>query len=536
MTATTLADIAAAVSRSTELSLAVKATIALAAGLTIAAAASRARASVRHLVLAATLGSLLVLPLASAFSPSVSIVVPAPTTATAPASADGNVVLSAAGAVRRARDTAGAMPAPWKPSLEGTLRIVWAVGATLLLASLVVSMWKVSRIRRTAVPWLDRPGGLGLRDGDFEAVDLLVHEDVAAPFTCGVLRPALIFPPDARRTWSDAEIGRAIVHELEHVKRSDWAVQIAARATCAVYWFHPLAWVTLRKLSLEAERTCDDAAIGREDRTEYAEQLVSLAERLKRASTPPVLAMANRSDLSRRIASILDARQRRGPAGASATLAAGVAALACVLAIGPLRAVSAADDEEQIRSESTSALAAQKGDERPSRGDRALYRAAERGDVERMASLIAGGADVNAAIGGDGSPLIGAARAGRLDAVRLLLDRGADPNLGVEGDGSPLIAAAARGHLAVVELLVGRGALVDLVVDRDENPLIQASAAGQFEVVRFLVAKGANVNARVWAESGVDGGPGEWRTPLGMAQRGRHEVVAAFLRSAGARE
>jgi bla regulator protein blaR1 len=535
MNATTFANIVTAISESVELSLAVKATIVLAGGLAISAAASRARSSVRHLVLAATFGTLLALPIASAFSPALSIVVPVSRSAARSASSNGDIAAPIVPAAPMRVGRAEAARPGWTPSAEGALRTVWTAGAALLLASLVVSMWRVSRIRRTAVPWLDAPAARASHLGAPDAVDLLVHEDVAAPFTCGVLRPALIFPPDARE-WSDVEIGRAVIHELEHVKRSDWAMQIAARATCALYWFHPLAWVALRKLSLEAERTCDDAAVRGDDRAEYAEQLVALAQRLKHASNAPVLAMASRSDLSRRVNSILDARQRRGPAGATATLAAAVTTIACVLAIGPLRAIGAAAEAEPAPSQSPIVSATRQGGERSSRGDRALYRAAERGDLKRIADLIAEGANVNAAIGGDGSPLIGAARAGRLDAVRLLLDRGADPNLSVDGDGNPLIMAAANGHLPVVELLLARGATIDLVVDGDENALIQASAAGELEVVRFLVSKGADVNLRVWVERDRDGREGEWRTPLGMAVRARHDVVAAFLRSAGARE
>ena len=131
--------------------------------------------------------------------------------------------------------------------------------------------------------------------------------------------------------------------------------------------------------------------------------------------------------------------------------------------------------------------------------------------------------NVNAAIAGDGSPLIGAAREGRLGAVRWLLERGADPDLAVEGDGNALIMAAAEGHLDVVTLLLDRGANIEQVVPRDENALIQASGNGRLAVVKLLVSRGANVNARAWADTDRDAG--EWRTPLGMARRGRHTAV-----------
>src|SRR5262249_51365707 len=79
--------------------------------------------------------------------------------------------------------------------------------------------------------------------------------------------------------------------------------------------------------------------------------------------------------------------------------------------------------------------------------DRALLEVAEDGDVSDIEDLLRAGANVNAVILGDGTPLIAAAGDGRLEAVRYLLDRGADPNLPASGDGNPLIAAAREGHL-----------------------------------------------------------------------------------------
>ena len=81
-----------------------------------------------------------------------------------------------------------------------------------------------------------------------------------------------------------------------------------------------------------------------------------------------------------------------------------------------------------------------------------MYEAAEQGDIAEIDALLQSGADVNAALSGDGSPLIAAARNGRVDVVRHLLDRGADVNMAVPGDGSPLIEAARRGATEVVGL------------------------------------------------------------------------------------
>jgi hypothetical protein len=383
-------------------------------------------------------------------------------------------------------------------------------------------------------------------------VELLLHEGIGAPLTCGVVRPAVLLPTEAEQ-WSDCELRQAMVHELEHVRRADWPVFLLARLACAMYWFNPLAWIANRRLSLEAERACDDAVVRNDDGAEYATQLVSLAKRMSAGVSSPALGMAQRSDLSARVSAVLDGNQKRGRASRLAALAISACAVLVVSAIAPVRAVAQFEQAQRLVSKIENRNL-----------DTALFEASERGDTGRMERLIVEGADVNAQLQGDGTPLIAAARNGHEAAVLLLLNRGADINLPVSGDGNPLIVAAQNKHLLTVRLLLDRGAdihkavrgdgnalimaarggsvpVVQLLLDRganieqvvpgDENALIEASASGHLPVVKLLVARGASVNARVWVEEQK-----EWRTPLNMAQRrGRTEVVE-YLRSAGARE
>lgn len=524
-------------SRSPELTLLVKATILVGAGLTAAGLARRARASVRHVVLAATLASLLALPLASATELAIPIEVPAASTARTAAPSGVSPAPRDAGPAREDARVEGGVSIARAVSWPAVARAVWLAGAAVLLTQLALTLWRLRRLRRTGLPWPEMRAAirsLAADAGIDRAVDVVLHEEVASPLTFGTRHPLIVLPPDARG-WSEANLRRALVHELEHVRRCDWALQTGARAVCAAWWFHPLVWIAWRRLSLEAERACDDAVIVKEESMDYADQLVSLAERLSAARAQPTLGMANRSDLSARISSLLDGRQHRGRPGAGAVAAAAAAAFLLVLTVAPLRAVAKPADERVDTFASERADVGASEQDRASRAlGRALYEAAAEGDLDGMRELIAAGADVNAAIDGDGSPLIGAARSGDLGAVTLLLERGADPNLGVPGDGSALIAAAASGRADLVTLLLDRGARIDMVVRGDENALIAAAGAGHLPAVKVLVARGADVNARVRSGLAISGGE-EWRTPLGMARRGGHADVVSFLIANGAR-
>jgi beta-lactamase regulating signal transducer with metallopeptidase domain len=527
-------------------SLVLKATAILLIGFAAAHLARHVRASVRHAILVAMFAVLAALPIATIALPAFTIGVPMNRMAAQDASAD----VAGAPVQRTGPPPAARINLPPEGSdvragvpIATLLAYLWLAGAMVFLASLAIGIWRVHRLRLTALPSLDLQStltGLGRAAGVRADVDLLIHEQLAAPVACGIVRAAIIVPPDAPQ-WSESSLHRALVHELEHVKRRDWLIQIFARAVCAAYWFHPLAWIAHRRLRLFAEHACDDAVVALEDGASYADQLVALARRM--AARPPVaaLGMAQRSDLAARVRAVLDPSKPRGRAGLTRGMAVATVAAMLLAALAPLTIV-AAGAGAQLTSQD---------ERRPSRThwrDRALLEAIDDGNIQDVRELLDEGANVNAVINDDGTPLIVAAREGQLQIVQLLLDRGADPNLAVAGDGAPIIMAAREGHARIVEVLLDRGADVELVVPEDENALIQASGEGHLEVVKLLVARGANVNARALAnrhyeavgtdELGrrrtYDTRVEEWRTPLSMATRGGHTAVVEFLRAAGA--
>ena len=527
-----LSDVALWLSRSIELSIIVKATIVLGGALVVTHLSRTARASVRHLVVAGAFGALIALPVWRAAAPAMTIDVPVSASA-APRTP----------AVTGRVNTTAPPESPTAPvafartlSTGQALRTIWVVGAIAFLIPVLSVLWRLSMIRRTGLPlaWRrDEITRLAEAHGVRGPVELLEHEGVPGPMTFGISRPVIVLPLDARE-WDEAELRRALVHELEHIKRGDWIMQIIARVVAAAYWFHPLVWTAWRRLCLEAERSCDDAVVTSEERTDYAEQLVLLAQRMSATPVRPMLGMANRSDLSTRVTAVLDDRLHRGRAGVALAAVTLAATALVVIAVAPVRAVI--KEEAAVVAGEAQRSQPQPGQRKARALDRELYEAALAGDLAGVREMIDAGANANAVIEGDGSPLIGAARSGNTRIAELLLERGADPNQPVEGDGSPLIAAAATGRLDQVALLVQRGADVNQAVEGDENPLMNAAEQGRLDVVKFLVEHGADVHVRIWADRGGRPDAGEWRTALSQARKNRHMDVVQYLESRGARE
>jgi uncharacterized protein (TIGR03435 family) len=321
-----------------------KATVIVTLGLLGAWLTRRSRAAVRHAVLAASFAVLLALPIASTLIKPVRIALPASTQEWAPLSLF-PAPMDATQAAASVHGSAGAAPATprWRElSPSAVLLAVWIGGVAFFLLRMIFGLHQVRALRRFGLPWRDGQSivhQLALDAGIHRRIEVSLHESLPAPVTCGIVRPAIVLPPDVQ-DWEAEDLNRAIVHELEHVRRFDWASHCLARVACAVYWFHPLVWAAWRQLALEAERSCDDAVLARSEATAYADQLVGLARRLSVAQTP-ALAMANRSDLSARVGSMLDGRRARGRAGALLVVVTCAIAAAVVLTMSPLRMVAA---------------------------------------------------------------------------------------------------------------------------------------------------------------------------------------------------
>ena len=514
------------IAESAVLMLLLKSTLILAVGLLLLKFGGSVRASLRHLALACAFAVVLLLPLATLLAPPVRLEVPdSRIVSTELVAATAEVAAATLGPKVTGTEPANSTP-KFTVSVSAMLLTVWAIGVTLVLFKLAISLWKLRSVRRSAIPSLEinkMLEELAPEAGVRRRIEALLHDDVDVPLTYGVLRPVILLPIDAS-TWNETELRHVFVHELEHIKRSDWSVQVMARVACAVYWFQPLVWMTWRKLCLEAERSCDDAVLVQSHQADYAEHLLNLARRLSNPIASPVLSMANRSDLSRRVSSILDTGQVRGRVGSAWIVLALVLSVAAVSAIAPEFAVTRTYGQTVQSRKVTNA--------RSDALNEGLLKATEAGNGNAIKELLYAGADINGVVHGDGTALIIASREGHKNIVELLLELGADPNLGASGDGNPLIMAAREGHDAIAELLISKGAQVNQIVEGDESPLIQASSEGRLSTVKLLLSRGADVNLRAFS----GGQDGEWRTALIMARRNGHTAVVETLVQSGARE
>jgi TonB family protein len=213
----------------------------------------------------------------------------------------------AGGAATAIRTEAGgviSLPALLPP--HAWVLLVLAAGVGLGLLRLALGLFRLNHYRRTALRIAPLPGALR------EAQALVGVEAafyfsgrVESPVTFGWLRPAIIFPRRFERM--DESQQRAIAcHELLHVARRDWLVNLFEELILAFFWFHPAVWWAMRSIRLAREQVVDSQVVTlTEARKPYLHALLEIAA-APRAMTLPAPLFLVESQLARRVASLVN--------------------------------------------------------------------------------------------------------------------------------------------------------------------------------------------------------------------------------------
>jgi len=198
--------------------------------------------------------------------------------------------------------------------LAGVSLLVWAVGFSFILLRLATGIARLAWVSAHAKPLFDEDWICSvLQFSKFHKIArpvrlLKCDSTTAMPLTWGVFRPVIVLPFSAAQ-WPEDRRGMVLSHELAHISRHDWILQICAEFARAIYWFHPLAWLAAARLRQESERASDDAVLRAGIApAHYASQLLDLARTLENSGRAwsTALAIARPSNLERRFAAMLN--------------------------------------------------------------------------------------------------------------------------------------------------------------------------------------------------------------------------------------
>ncbi len=196
---------------------------------------------------------------------------------------------------------------------------VWCAGALFIFCATICAYGKLRKLRISS-PDIRDPAVLELlsrlkrKIGVKRSVALRVSSEVYTPVSLGIFSPTIILPDGVMDSGSHDDMEMILTHELAHIKRHDYLINVIQNMLKVVFFFHPLFHLMNRNLAKEREHICDDWVIDMtEQRGGYAECIVGLLEKAiyKPVNIPVTIAMAERKrDIPGRIDMIVDKKRR----------------------------------------------------------------------------------------------------------------------------------------------------------------------------------------------------------------------------------
>jgi beta-lactamase regulating signal transducer with metallopeptidase domain len=161
--------------------------------------------------------------------------------------------------------------------------IVWLAGVLLLSVRLVVAYLGVERLKRATrtvdATVVGRVKLLAHRFGIDRSVRVFESTLVRVPTVVGCLRPVILLPASVIAGLDPAYLDAVLAHELAHVRRHDYLVNVLQSLVETLLFYHPAVWWCSRQIRIEREHCCDDMVVeAGGNRVAYAAALAQLEE------------------------------------------------------------------------------------------------------------------------------------------------------------------------------------------------------------------------------------------------------------------
>ena len=178
--------------------------------------------------------------------------------------------------------------APAGPSGDGgvwllLVVLVWSIGAGVCGARLLRGYLHIRRLQRGAAgdplpaAWQARFDALARRLGVRAVARVIDSARLSVPTVVGWIQPVVLMPACVLTGLSREQVEALIAHELAHVRRHDFVVNLLQCALEALLFYHPAVWWVSKGIRDEREFCCDDVAVGlAPDRVAYARALATL--------------------------------------------------------------------------------------------------------------------------------------------------------------------------------------------------------------------------------------------------------------------
>lgn len=194
---------------------------------------------------------------------------------------------------------------------------LWIAGVVVFSLRLTAGWMYFSRLKNTAVPvsdsWYDLMDRLANQLGLTQFIQLCESANISAPVVAGIFKPVILVPIGMFAGLSPQQVEAVLLHELTHIRRHDFLINLAQSVIEVVYFFNPFVWIISATVRNEREFCCDDEVVRQYNPRIYAEALAYL-ETNRAAKTALALSLTGgKNNLLYRIKRFMERSKQNHP-------------------------------------------------------------------------------------------------------------------------------------------------------------------------------------------------------------------------------
>jgi D-alanyl-D-alanine endopeptidase (penicillin-binding protein 7) len=160
-----------------------------------------------------------------------------------------------------------AIMSAWVQAHLTAIVAAWAICVSLLGARMVYGLMWVTRISSASrsfgnSQWQTRVDILAARIGIARDISLRVVQGLDTPATVGWWRPVIMLPAALLFGMPPDLLEALLAHEIAHVRRFDYVVNLMQSVVEATLFYHPAVWWISHRMRIEREQIADDLAAG----------------------------------------------------------------------------------------------------------------------------------------------------------------------------------------------------------------------------------------------------------------------------------
>lgn len=184
---------------------------------------------------------------------------------------------------------------------------VWCLGVIFFSVRPLWSWLVVRRLRTYGVSAVSSEVhemlmSLAARFGIRRSVQVLQSTIVHSPIVVGCVKSVVLLPVSLVTSLPASQLEAILAHELVHVRRYDYLINLLQTIVETVFFYHPMTWLISYQIRLEREHACDDFVVAKlGNKLDYSRALLAVEEHRISSSRESILVLgaAGNSLLSR---------------------------------------------------------------------------------------------------------------------------------------------------------------------------------------------------------------------------------------------